>query len=85
MANSLICFAEKKKKKKKKKKNVSSFCIKLPTFLQKNINWFENTLATTIKTFVIHELDKLTMLCTSGPWMKGDVCNIKDINELYKS
>ena len=33
---------------------------KLPTFVQKkNINVFENTLATTVNEFVINELDKL--------------------------
>ena len=55
MANTLIYFAE---------KNVSSFCIAKAThiFCSKNINVFENTLATTVNEFVINKLVKLTML-----------------------
>ena len=49
MANTLICFAE---------KNVSSYSH----FLQRNINVFENTSATTVNEFVLNELVKLTML-----------------------
>ena len=51
MANTLIFFAE---------KNVSSFCYS--HFCSKNINVFENTLATTVNEFVINKLVKLTML-----------------------
>ena len=32
----------------------------------KNINAFENTLPTTVNEFVMNELVKLTMLCTTG-------------------
>ena len=56
MLAGLVFFAEKKK--------VSNFCItkKLLTFLQQNINSFENTLATTVNEFVIDEHIKLTKL-----------------------
>ena len=40
---------------------------KLLTFLQQNINVFENTSATTVNEFVINKLVKLTMLWTTGP------------------
>ena len=55
MANTFIFFAEKK---------VSSFCIAKAThiFAAKNINVFENTLATIVNEFVINELVKLMML-----------------------
>ena len=55
MVNTSIFFAE---------KNVSSFCIAKATyiFFSKNINVFENTLATTINELVINELVKLMML-----------------------
>ena len=45
-------------------KNVSSFCIAKSThiFAAKNINVFENTLATTVNKFVLNGLVKLTML-----------------------
>ena len=45
-------------------KNMSSFYIVKAThsFCSKNINVFENTLATTADEFVINELVKLTML-----------------------
>ena len=36
-------------------------------FAAKNINVFENTLATTVNVFVMNELVKLMMLCTAGP------------------
>ena len=36
-------------------------------FAAKNINVFENTLATTVNEFVINELIKLTLLCRTGP------------------
>ena len=45
---------------------MNSFCI-AHNFI-KNNNVFENTLATTVKEFVINELIKLTMLCSTGPW-----------------
>ena len=61
MANTLVFFAE---------KNVSSFCIAKAThiFAAKisNILTIENTLATTVNKFFIHELVKLTMLWTTG-------------------
>ena len=50
MANTLISFAE---------KNVSR---SYSHFLAKNINVFENSLATTVNEFVISKLVKLTML-----------------------
>ena len=38
-------------------------------FCSKNIDVFENTLATTVNEIVINELIKLTMLwTTAGPW-----------------
>ena len=37
-------------------------------FYSKNINVFENTLATTVNEFVFIKLVKLTMLWTTGPW-----------------
>ena len=49
MANTLIFFAEKMWKA-------------THIFSEKNINVFENTLATTVKEFVINKLIKLTML-----------------------
>ena len=59
MANTLIFFA----------KNFWVAALqKLPTFLHKIINVFENTLATTVNEFVINELVKLMMLWTTGPW-----------------
>ena len=44
--------------------SVSSFCNPNAThfFCSKNINVFENTLATTVNQFVINKLVKLTML-----------------------
>ena len=37
-------------------------------FCSKNINVFENTVATTVKQFVMNKLVKLMMLWTTGPW-----------------
>ena len=37
-------------------------------FSAKNINVFENTLATIVNKFVINKFVKLTMLWTTGPW-----------------
>ena len=53
-------------------KNVSSFCIAMHCksysyFCSKNINVYENTLATTVNKFVINKLIKLTMLWTTRP------------------
>ena len=65
MANSLIFFAQ---------KMWVAFALqeKLLIFLQKNINNFENTLATTVNEFVINELIKLMMLWTTGPrWSRA--------------
>ena len=47
---------------------MSSFCNAKAThiFATKNINLFENTLATTVNEFVIKELVKLMMLRTTG-------------------
>ena len=41
----------------------------LLTFLQQNINVFENTLATTINEFVINELVNLMMLWKTVFWI----------------
>ena len=51
MANILIFLPKKKREQKK-----------LLTFVQKNINIFENTLVTKVNKCVINELIKLTML-----------------------
>ena len=51
MANTLIVFAE----KNVNAKSYSYFC-------SKNINLFENTIATIVNQLVINELVKLTML-----------------------
>ena len=56
MANTLIYFLL--------NKIVSSFCYSY--FCSKNINVFENTLATTINEFVINEHKKLAMFWTTG-------------------
>ena len=42
---------------------------KLLTFLQQNINVFENTISTTVYEFVINKLVRLTMLSAIGPWI----------------
>ena len=65
------------------KKNVSSFCIANASshfFAAKNINVFENTLATTVNEFVINELVRLTMLWTTGPWLIVVGKRIRDLN-----
>ena len=64
MVNTLIFFAE---------KNVSGFCIAKSThiFCSKNINVFENTLATTFNKFVINKLVRLMMLEQLGPGPLG--------------
>ena len=55
MVKSLISFAG---------KSIGSFSISKAThiFATKNINVFENTIATTVNKFVINKLIKLTML-----------------------
>ena len=60
VSNTLILFAE---------KNVSSFCKSYSHFCSKNINVFENIIATTVNNIVINELIKLTVLLTTGPWL----------------
>ena len=57
MASALIFFAEKYEQ--------------LLHFCRKNINVFENTLATTVNEFVINELVNLTMLWATGPRLRG--------------
>ena len=49
---------------------MSSICIAkaIHIFAAKNVNVFENNLATTVNEFVINKLVKLTILCTTGPW-----------------
>ena len=42
-------------------------------FCSKNINVFENTLATTVNKFVNKELIKLTILGTTGPRLITDI------------
>ena len=45
-------------------------------FLLKNINVFENSLASTVNEFVINKLVKLTMLWTNGPCkLRGNPIN----------
>ena len=56
MAKTLIFFA----KKCEQVLHYTHFC-------SKNINVFENTLATTVNDFIISELVKLTMLWVTGP------------------
>ena len=76
MANALIFFAE--------KMWVAFALQKLLTFLQQNINVFENTLATIVNKFVINKLVKLTMLWRTGPssfWLNKlpyqELCNMQ--------
>ena len=53
-------------------------CKSYSLFCSKNINVFENALATTVNAFVINKLIKLTMLWITGPWltsyMAADIC-----------
>ena len=67
-ANTLIFFAEKKGEQK------------LLIFAAKNINVFENTLATTVNKFVINEPVKLTMLWTTGPLVEFPTLLSRKIN-----
>ena len=60
-ANMLIFFAE------KIGVAFALHCKSYSNFCSKNINVFENTLATTVNKFVINKLVKLTMLWTNGP------------------
>ena len=53
MANTLVFFAGKIR--------VAFALQKLLTFLQQNINVYENTLATTVNEFIINKLAKPTM------------------------
>ena len=46
---------------------MSSFCKSSSHFCSKNVNVFENTLATIVNEFLINELVKLTKLWSAGP------------------